>query len=160
MGNSGVKFNITVTPDNTTSGANSSNTYTQYVPPYRMEQKFSEIKIELAAFGIMGMIGIIMNILVIIEMHRRFNSIPHVLLQNILVVDLLTPILNGPFFIFGLLMHTLGDFYRTGCNIQGFFHASLSTVFVNSVALIAVSRCLAVMRPAVYHKVFANKVHT
>lgn len=158
MGNSGLKVNVTMKPDNTTSGSNQTYRPPQYIPPYRPEQTFTEMKIELCAFGIMGIIAILINILIIIEIQKRFKSRPHVLLQNIVIVDLLTPILNGPFFLLGLLIHTLGDWVPVGCNIQGFFHTSLSTVFVNTVALIALSRCLAVLCPAVYHRIFVNRV--
>ncbi|XP_028515225.1 probable G-protein coupled receptor 101 [Exaiptasia diaphana] len=80
------------------------------------------------------------------------------MLQNIAIVDMLTVVMAGPLFLVGVLLDQFGLILQTICNVQGFFLSSLCAVFLNTVSLVAISRCLAVLKPSLYHKIFVNKI--
>ncbi|KAK3716744.1 hypothetical protein QZH41_018233, partial [Actinostola sp. cb2023] len=157
--------NVTVTVNNSTNSTNVSMNgggggggRGPFILPHRSKQTMAAINAQIGFLLYLIVIGLTINTLVTTLLLKKFKTLPYIMLQNIVVVDLLTPILNGPLFFIGLLLDQHGIALPNLCNVQGFFHAALSTVFLNTVTMIAVSRCLAILKPELYHKIFVNKI--
>jgi hypothetical protein len=162
MGQNVTRKNLTDT-NNTNNGGGNGGQSPQIldpVPRFRQGQEINAITVQFS-FALLLLVGAItINIMMAVLLQKKFKTIPYMMLLNVVVVDIVTPLLNGPMFVLGIILDHLGIIIQNFCNVQGFFHAAFSTVFLNTVSLIAVSRCLAVLRPDLYHKIFANKVRT
>ncbi|XP_031556326.1 G-protein coupled receptor 161-like [Actinia tenebrosa] len=128
------------------------------VPSFRPGQTLTAVAIQLGFALALIVAALTINIMMAIVLNKKFMGIPYMMLKNIVAVDIATALLNGPFFALGVILDSMGIIIKSYCNVQGFFHASLSAVFLNTVTLIAVSRCLAVLKPQLYHKIFVNKI--
>lgn len=157
--------NVTVTRNNSTNSTNFTNTgggkgggKSPSFPPFRNRQELFAINVQVGALLFIIVAALAINIMMIILLQKKFKTLPYVMLQNIVIVDLVKPLLNGPLLFIGLMLDQYGIALKSLCNVQGFFHAALGAVFLNTVSVVAISRCLAILRPELYHKIFANKV--
>ncbi|KXJ18968.1 probable G-protein coupled receptor 101 [Exaiptasia diaphana] len=154
--------NVTVTPRNTTNSTNYSIPVIRKkgpsIPPFRGPQTLQAVQTQAAFLLFLVAAAVAINIIMIILLQKRFKSLPYIMLQNIAIVDMLTVVMAGPLFLVGVLLDQFGLILQTICNVQGFFLSSLCAVFLNTVSLVAISRCLAVLKPSLYHKIFVNKI--
>lgn len=156
--------NVTVTPRNVTNSTNNSialikkKPKVEFIPPFRGPQTLQAIEGQIVFLIFLVVAALTINIIMTILLQKRFKSLPYIMLQNIVVVDMLTALMNGPLFLIGVILDQYGIIFQNICNIQGFFHSSLCAVFLNTVSMVAISRCLAILKPSLYHKIFVNKV--
>lgn len=144
--------------DNTTNNARVTTIGIKGAPAFRPGQELTPLLVQLSFALAFIAFALAINIMMAIVLKKKFKSLPYMMLMNNVAVDIATALLNGPLFAFGVIMDNFGIILKPYCNVQGFFHASFSAVFLNNVTIIAISRCLAVLKPDWYHKIFVNKV--
>ena len=159
MGNN-LQINSTFTPRNFSNTTNGTRGYTPTtpVPLFRGPQELNAVWAQLQALACVSSLSFLVNLFMVIFTSVRLKAVPYMLIQNFMVIDIVSALVTAGPWAAGVWL----DFYGLGllsflCRIQGFFHNTLATVFLGTVAAIALSRLLCVTSPSAYAVFFVNK---
>ena len=109
-----------------------------------------------SALGIHAAVFLI-NLLILICTGIRLKSIPHMFIQNIVVVDFLSACVTLAPWLVGITFDSYGIVLGSLCRMQGFFHNTLCSVFLGTVAAIGFSSFVKVVSPKIHSAFFVNR---
>ncbi|PFX30147.1 hypothetical protein AWC38_SpisGene5070 [Stylophora pistillata] len=133
-------------------------TPTEPVPLFRQPQEASAVWAQLKALACISSLAFLINLVVIIVTSKRFKTAPFMLIQNFMVIDIVSSLVTAGPWAAGVWADSLGlGMISSVCRVQGFFHNTLATVFLATVALSSISRFLYVSSPSAYCMFFTNK---
>ncbi|XP_057294553.1 5-hydroxytryptamine receptor 4-like [Hydractinia symbiolongicarpus] len=114
------------------------------------------------AYSIIAALGVPANlmILIIIIWNKKLRQLPlNQYIVTLAFTDLLTCGLSAPFYIFSLNVVPNSDILQSGVLCKGFLTVTYSSgmLTVSALAALSLDRCLAIIKPYLYHKYITSK---
>lgn len=141
--------------DKNSSDNKDQNSGVSLLTLYRPKQEWSDVYIQSSTAALLQLFIILLNILMNVVFHQCFlKTIPHLIFQNIMIVDLLAALLPGTVWSVTVALNNIPwqTFLGWLCDLQGFMNSALYFTFLLTIALVSFNQVIAISAPSAYNR--------